>query len=116
MPENKKNRSQRRNTKNKERQNCANQISEQVIKPLVLRTAANSTILGAHSVWVYLDKEYMSAIRMANSCEERDRAINDLLNKIEEEAFFAKREIEKARREGKDYGKRSDSNAGNKTE
>lgn len=83
---------------------------------MALKIAANSTILGSHAVWAYLDQEYMSAIRTADSCEERNKAINDLLNKIEEEAYFAKREIERAKRDGKDYGKRSDSNTGNKTE
>ena len=82
MSESKGNRSQRRNKKSQARQSCANQINNQVIKPLALKIAANSTILGSHAVWAYLDQEYMSAIRTADSCEERNKAINELLETL----------------------------------
>lgn len=84
-------------------------------KEIIKRQTLNSFILGKDAAFELLEKVYVKPIREAKNEEERNEAINDLIEKIEEEVLNIQKQKEELERKVEDE-RRSNFEKGEKTE
>lgn len=84
-------------------------------KEIVKKQTLNSFVLGGNAVFELLEKVYVKPIREAKNEEERNEAINDLIEKIEEEVLNIQKQKEEFERKVEDE-RRNKSKKGRKTE
>ena len=77
---------------------CTAQI-QRIYKEKFKENALNSFMLGAHSVWMLIGEQYIEPLNNADSKEKREEIVASLIQRCETEAFNAKNNYEKAKRE-----------------